>query len=243
VSLTPNQIIRWILKPLIFLLCLLPFAWLVWALGGMFGYWTPPALSPNPLSDITNETGVWAIRFICITLALTPLRRLGVNSAVRFRRMVGLFACFYGTLHFFIYAIADRLLGLIDFPEGVVSMDTATRLSKAVLEDVYKRPFITVGFTALVLMLPLAITSTAGWIRRLGGKRWNALHRLVYATGVLAVVHYWWLVKADVSRPRNYGLIVGGLLLFRIVWARMHAKKAVPVVKRTGIGEQTISNS
>ena len=90
--LTSNQTIRWIAKPVVFLVCLLPFAWLIWALGGMFGYWTPPALSPNPLSDITNETGVWAIRFICLTLAMTPLRRLGVSFAVRFRRMVGLFA-------------------------------------------------------------------------------------------------------------------------------------------------------
>ncbi len=227
---TSNQTIRWILKPGVFLASLGPAAWLVWALGGMFGYWNPPgSLSPNPLSDITNETGVWTLRFLCITLALTPLRRItGWNGAIRFRRMTGLFAFFYGSLHFLIYSIADRLLGLIDFPEGVVSRDTATRLAAAIWEDVYKRPFITVGFTALVLMLPLAVTSTAGMIRRLGGKRWQALHRLVYVSGTLGVLHYWWLVKADVTRPRNYAVIVGLLLLFRFVWARVHARKPVP---------------
>jgi sulfoxide reductase heme-binding subunit YedZ len=228
--LTANQTVRWVLKPAVFVASLVPAAWLVWALGGMFGYWEPPSdLSPNPLSDITNHTGVWTIRFVCITLAITPLRRItGWNWAIKFRRMVGLFAFFYGSLHFLIYAIADRLLSLIDFPRGIFSSDTAMRWSAAVVEDVYKRPFITVGFTGLVLMLPLALTSTTGWIRRLGGKRWQALHRLVYLTGIAAVLHYWWLVKADVSRPRNYAIIVAALLLFRVVWARRHAKKPAP---------------
>ncbi len=227
---TSNQTIRWILKPGVFLASLGPAAWLVWALGGMFGYWEPPgSLSPNPLSDITNETGVWTLRFLCITLALTPLRRIiGWNGAIRFRRMTGLFAFFYGSLHFLIYSIADRLLGLVDFPDGVVSRDTATRLAAAIWVDVYKRPFITVGFTALVLMLPLAATSTAGMIRRLGGRRWQALHRLVYVSGTLGVLHYWWLVKADITRPRNYAVIVSLLLLFRFVWSRVHARKPVP---------------
>jgi sulfoxide reductase heme-binding subunit YedZ len=225
-------VLRWVLKPAAFLAALIPAAWLVWALGGIFGYWTPPSdLSPNPLSDITHQTGVWALRFLCITLLITPLRRLtGWNGAIRFRRMTGLFAFFYATLHFLIYAIADRLLSLIDFPQGIVSRDTAMRWAAAVGEDIYKRPYITVGFIALVLMVPLAITSTAGMIRRLGGKQWRMLHRLVYVSAVGGVVHYWWLVKADVSRPRNYALIVGVLLLFRVVWAAMHRKR--PAAKR-----------
>jgi sulfoxide reductase heme-binding subunit YedZ len=239
--LSSNQVIRWVLKPAVFLASLGPAAWLVWALGGMFGYWPPPAgLSPNPLQDVTYETGLWALRFLCITLTLTPLRRLtGWNAVIRFRRMTGLFAFFYGSLHFLIYAIADRLLSLIDFPEGIVSWDTANRLAAAVGEDIYKRPFITVGFTALMLMLPLALTSTAASIRRLGGKRWQALHRLVYVSAIAGVVHYWWLVKADISRPRNYALIVGVLLLFRVVWARRRARKPAPVRAQTVPGSSS----
>jgi sulfoxide reductase heme-binding subunit YedZ len=173
-------------------------------------------LSANPLSDITNETGVWTLRFVCITLAITPLRRVtGWNGAIRFRRMAGLFAFFYGTLHFLTYVIVDRFAGL-DFPDGMVALSTVRNLGHSVLEDIYKRPFITVGFTAWMTMLPLALTSTAGMIRRLGGRRWNLLHRLVYATGLLGVLHYWWLVKADVSRPLTYGAVVALLLGFRV---------------------------
>jgi methionine sulfoxide reductase heme-binding subunit len=183
-------------------------------------------LSANPLSDLTNETGVWTIRFICITLALTPLRRLtGWNAVIRFRRMAGLFAFFYGTLHFLTYVIADRFASL-DFPDGIVAWTTVRNLAKSVGEDIYKRPYITVGFTALMTMVPLAATSTAGMIRRLGGRRWNLLHRLVYVTGVLAVIHYWWLVKSDISRPMAYGVVVGLLLGFRIYWAWWHTKPA-----------------
>ncbi len=197
-----------------------PAAWLVWAI-------VTGNLSPNPLSDITNETGVWTLRFVCITLALTPLRRItGWHWAIRFRRMTGLFAFFYGTLHFLTYVIADRFAGL-DFPDGIVAWSTAWNLVHSVGEDIYKRPFITVGFTAWMTMVPLALTSTAGMIRRLGGRRWNLLHRLVYATAVVGVVHYWWLVKADISRPRNYAIVVGLLLGFRILWAKRRAA-AVP---------------
>ena len=201
------------LKPLVFALALGPFAWLVWAAF-------TSNLSPNPLSDLTNETGVWTLRFICITLALTPLRRLtGWNGAVRFRRMSGLFAFFYGTLHFLTYVIADRFAGL-DFPDGIVAWSTVRNLVKSVGEDIYKRPFITVGFTAWSTMVPLAFTSTAASIRRLGGRRWNLLHRLVYATAVLGVVHYLWLVKSDLRRPIIYGIVVAILLGFRLVWTR-----------------------
>jgi methionine sulfoxide reductase heme-binding subunit len=216
-----------ILKVLVFLAALFPAAWLVWA--ALTGN-----LSANPLSDLTNETGVWALRFVCITLAITPVRRLtGWNAAIRFRRMTGLFAFFYGTLHFLTYVIADRFAGL-DFPNGVVSFGwwTARHLAASVWDDIYKRPFITVGFTALMTMVPLAATSTAGMIRRLGGRRWNRLHRLVYATGVLAVVHYYWLVKADVQRPIVYGAVVGTLLAMRLVWANQRAAARAPAPRR-----------
>jgi sulfoxide reductase heme-binding subunit YedZ len=205
-----------VLKPLVFAASLGPVAWLIWA--GLTGN-----LSANPLSDLTNETGVWTLRFVCITLALTPLRRItGWNVPIRFRRMAGLFAFFYGTLHFLTYVIADRFAGL-DFPNGIVAWTTVRNLVKSVGEDIYKRPFITVGFTTWLTMAPLALTSTAGMIRRLGGKRWNQLHRLVYATGVLGVLHYWWLVKADVSRPYTYGAVVAILLGFRVWWTKLRS--------------------
>jgi len=206
------------LKVAVFLAALGPLAWLVWA--ALTGN-----LSANPLSDITNETGIWALRFVCITLAITPARRLtGWHALIRFRRMAGLYAFFYGTLHFLTYVIVDRFAGL-DFPDGIVAWSTAVNLAKSVGADIYKRPFITVGFTAWLTMLPLAITSTAGWIRRLGGRTWNRLHRLVYATGVIAVLHYWWLVKADVRRPLIYGAIVLALLGSRALWRRRAAAR------------------
>jgi sulfoxide reductase heme-binding subunit YedZ len=224
---TSNQTIRWILKPAAFAASLIPAGWLVWA--GLTGN-----LSVNPLEDITHETGLWALRFLCITLAITPFRWLtGWNAAIRFRRMAGLFAFFYGSLHFLIYAIADRFAAL-DFPDGIVAWSTVMNLTASVAEDVYKRPFITVGFAALVCMVPLAATSTARMIRRLGGKRWAALHRLVYAAAILGVLHYWWLVKADVTDPRLYAVIVGALLAFR-VWralAAMPASGRVEVLSR-----------
>jgi len=209
-----DRTIRFVLKPAVFVAALGPFAWLVWA--ALTGN-----LSANPLSDLTNETGVWTLRFVCITLAITPLRRLtGWNGAIRFRRMTGLFAFFYGTLHFLTYVIADRFAGL-DFPDGIVALSTVRNLVKSVGEDIYKRPFITIGFMTWSSMVPLALTSTAGWIRRLGGRRWNLLHRLIYLTGVAGVVHYYWLVKADVRRPIIYGIVVGLLLAFRIYWSQM----------------------
>jgi sulfoxide reductase heme-binding subunit YedZ len=197
----------------VFLASLGPFVWLVWA--ALTGN-----LSANPLSDLTNETGVWTLRFVCITLAITPFRKLtGLNAAIRFRRMAGLFAFFYGSLHFLTYVVADRFAAL-DFTNGMFTLQTVRNLVASVGEDIYKRPFITVGFTAFSLMVPLALTSTAGMIRRLGGRRWNRLHRLVYGTAMLGVLHYWWLVKADVRRPITYGVVVGVLLAVRLYWAR-----------------------
>jgi methionine sulfoxide reductase heme-binding subunit len=220
-SLSP-AVLKWVLKPAVFTAGLLPAAWIVWA--GLTGN-----LSANPLSDTTNETGLWTLRCLCLTIAITPLRRLtGWNALIKFRRMVGLYAFFYGSLHFLIYAIADRFAGL-DFPDGIVAWSTVTNLIKSVGEDVYKRPFITIGFTALSLMAPLAVTSTAGMIRRLGGKRWQRLHRLVYVSAIGGVVHYWWLVKADVSSPIRYGILVTVLLLVRVAWTRLRARTVAPV--------------
>jgi len=221
-----DRALRFGLKPVVFVASLGPFFYLVWA-----AY--TGNLSANPLADLTNETGVWTLRFICITLAITPLRKLtGWNPFIRFRRMAGLFAFFYGTLHLTTYAIVDRFAGLDQaagwvealsgghVPGGALVVSTVRGLAKSIGEDIYKRPFITIGFATWLSMLPLAITSTAGWIRRLGGKRWNRLHRLVYLTGILGPLHYWWLVKADVSRPLAYAAVVGALLGVRLFWNR-----------------------
>ncbi len=216
-----DRAVRFGLKPVVFLASLGPVVYLVWAA-------LTAHLSANPLADLTNETGVWTLRFLCITLAITPLRKLtGWNTVVRFRRMAGLYAFFYGTLHLLTYVIADRFAGL-DFPDGMLALSTVRNLGKSVVQDIYKRPFITVGFSAWVSMLPLAITSTAGWIRRLGGKRWNRLHRLVYLTGILGPLHYWWLVKADVSRPLTYAFVVTLLLGARVFLNRARQHAAVP---------------
>jgi sulfoxide reductase heme-binding subunit YedZ len=214
-----DRVTRFVLKPAVFLASLGPFGYLIWA--ALTGN-----LSANPLSDLTNETGVWTLRFLCITLAITPLRKLtGWNVFIKFRRMAGLYAFFYGTMHLLTYVIADRFAGL-DFPDGMLALSTARNLAKSVGADIYKRPFITLGFAAWLSMLPLAITSTAGWIRRLGGKRWNRLHRLVYLTGILGPLHYFWLVKADIGRPVSYAAVATGLLGARILLNRQ--KKPAP---------------
>jgi sulfoxide reductase heme-binding subunit YedZ len=185
-----------VLKPIVFVAALGPAAYLAY---GVFA----DALGANPIDAITDETGTWTLRFLVLTLLVTPLRRMtGWNALVRYRRMLGLFAFFYGTLHFLTYIWLDQF-----FDVGEIAKDIA------------KRPFITVGFTAFVLMVPLALTSTAGWIRRLGGRKWNLLHRLVYVSAVAGVVHYLWLVKADISRPVRYGVIVAILLAARAWWA------------------------
>jgi methionine sulfoxide reductase heme-binding subunit len=209
-----DRAIRFALKPLVFAAALVPAGLLLWDVY-------TGNLSANPLSDITNETGVWTLRFLCITLAITPLRRLsGWNFVIRFRRMTGLFAFFYGTVHLMIYIGLDRYPG-VDLSAGIVAAATLRNVAASIGQDIYKRPFITVGFSAWLSMLPLALTSTAGSIRRLGGKRWNALHRLVYLSASLGVLHYWWLVKADVRRPIIYGVVVALLLGFRVYWSRI----------------------
>jgi methionine sulfoxide reductase heme-binding subunit len=185
---------KWWSKTCMFFLCLLPFVFLLAkaALGD---------LSPNPVSDITQETGVWTLRFLLATLCVTPFRKLiHWKELITFRRMLGLFAFFYGSLHLMTY----------------VSLDQSFSVS-AIIEDVAKRPFITAGTTGFVLMIPLAITSTRKWIARLGGKRWQALHRLVYVSSLAGVVHYLWLVKADIARPVRYSVLLAVLLSYRLL--------------------------
>jgi sulfoxide reductase heme-binding subunit YedZ len=192
----------------VFLAALGPAAWLTWA--GLTGH-----LSANPLADITNETGVWTLRFLCLTLGVSPIRRLtGWQGIGPLRRMMGLFAFFYGTLHVLTYVVLDRFAAL-DFPHGILAWTTVGDLLTSIGHDVYKRPFIAVGFATFVSMMPLAATSASGMIGRLGGPRWQRLHRLVYFSAIAGVVHYWWLVKADLRRPQAYALIVGGLLALR----------------------------
>jgi methionine sulfoxide reductase heme-binding subunit len=183
-------------KPVVFLACLIPLALLGWkAYSG--------GLGANPIEVITHATGDWTLRFLLITLAITPIRKLtGRLWLIRYRRMFGLFAFFYATLHFLTYIWLDKFF---DWHE--------------MLHDIAKRRFITVGFAGFVLLIPLALTSTTGWIRRLGGKRWQALHRLIYLSAIAGVIHYWWLVKADVRLPLEYGVILAVLLGYRIaVW-------------------------
>lgn len=181
------------LKVIVFLLCLGP----LFALA--YYRWTDD-LTANPIEYITRFTGTWTLRLIAVTLAITPLRKLlRLPDLIRFRRMIGLFAFFYGVLHLITYVWLDKFF---EWPEMV--------------KDVVKRPFITAGFTSFVLMLPLVLTSTRGWIRRIGGRRWQLLHRLVYVSAVTGVIHYFWLVKADIRPPLFYAAIVGVLLLYRI---------------------------
>ena len=184
-------------KPFVFLACLLPLARLGWkAYMGLLG--------ANPIEVITHSTGDWTLIFLLITLAVTPLRKLsGQPWLIRYRRMFGLFAFFYVTLHFLTYIWLDKFFNVHDM-----------------LADIAKRKFITVGFTGFVLLIPLALTSTSGWIRRLGGKRWQALHRLIYAAAICGVIHYLWLVKADIRKPLQYGTVLAVLLGYRVVsWA------------------------
>jgi len=180
-------------KVAIFIFCLIPFGDLVWRI-------IKSDLGANPVEYLQHATGDWTIRFLVFTLSITPFRKLlRLPDLIRFRRMLGLFAFFYVSLHFLTYLGPDQSFDL-----------------SAMWKDVAKRPFITVGFAAFVLLIPLAITSTTGWIRRLGGKRWQLLHRSIYVAAVCGVIHYYWLVKSDVRKPVFYGALVGILLLWRL---------------------------
>jgi len=198
-------------KAVVFVLGLGPLAAIVWP------FWRGYIL-PNPLEFIQRATGDWTLRFLLITLSITPVRKLlHLPELIRIRRVLGLFAFFYACLHFTTYLWFDKLLD-----------------AHEIWKDVYKRPFITVGFTAFVLLIPLAITSTAGWIRRLGGRRWQMLHRAIYVSAVCGVIHYYWLVKSAVIRPLTYAGLVVLLLGWRAVdflVRRRHASRAKPAVQ------------
>lgn len=190
------------IKLVVFLLCLVPAAQLAFD-------WQREALGANPIETITRASGEWTLRFLLITLCVTPLRRLtGLHWLLRLRRMLGLFAFAYGAAHFTTYIWLDQFF---DWP--------------AIAADIVKRPFITVGFSAFVLLVPLAATSSAFAIRRLGGRRWQALHRSVYAIAILGVVHFWWLVKADVLEPLVYALILSALLGARAWWREAERRR------------------
>ncbi len=196
-------------KVLLFLACLAPGLILTWK-----GFHQD--LGANPIEFITHATGDWTLRLLVATLAISPLRRLlNWPELVRFRRMLGLFAFFYGCLHFLTYLWLDKFFDMSE-----------------ITKDIWKRPFITAGFLAFAAMAPLAVTSTADWIRRLGGRRWQMLHCLVYVSAVAGVVHYYWLVKSDVRRPVLYGSIFALLLAYRLVMRQ--GKRAAGVTRGAG---------
>jgi sulfoxide reductase heme-binding subunit YedZ len=197
--LSPKQAL--ILKVVLFILSLGPFVRLV------VGAFTNN-LGTNPVELLTRSTGTWTLVFLCITLGITPVRKLtGWNWLSQYRRMFGLFAFFYVCLHFTTYIWFDQYFDV-----------------QSIIKDVIKRPFITVGFLAFVLLIPLAVTSNNYLTRKLGAKRWQALHRLVYPICILGVVHYWWLVKRDLTQPIIYAVIVAAFLIARLIWRNRRPK-------------------
>jgi sulfoxide reductase heme-binding subunit YedZ len=199
-----------IVKTVVWAACLLPLLRLAWK--GFRG-----GLGANPIEFITLSTGTWTLVLLLATLAVTPLRRLtGQSWLIRLRRLVGLFAFFYGVLHFITYIWLDKFFDVPDM-----------------MKDVVKRPFITAGFLAFLLLIPLAVTSTAGAIRRMGGRRWQLLHRLIYISGVSAVIHFWWKVKADVREPAIYAIVLALLLCIRLAfWIRARLLQSVTTLRR-----------
>ncbi len=195
-------------KPVVWILCLAPLGLLVYD-----GF--TDNLTANPIEKVTNTTGIWTLRLVVATLAVTPLRwATHLNQLVNYRRVLGLFAFFYGSLHFTVYVITTFFIG------GFSEFDAS-----GLGADLLERPYITAGFTAFVLMIPLALTSTTGWIRRMGGRKWNLLHRLIYITALAAVLHYFWKVKLDATYPIYYGIGVAILLGIRL-WRNYGRKPA-----------------
>jgi len=190
-------------KPLVLAVCLLPLCLLVWDAAH-------DSLGADPVAQLEHRTGIWALRLLLATLAITPLRRItGWHGAIRYRRMLGLFVFFYASVHLTIYTVVD--LG------GFWSQ---------LLEEIAKRPYITVGFSAWLLLIPLALTSTKGMMRRLG-RRWQKLHRLVYAIALLALLHFLWLVKADHREPLAYFAIFAVLMAWRVPWSRLRMPRQI----------------
>ncbi|HXV08332.1 MAG TPA: protein-methionine-sulfoxide reductase heme-binding subunit MsrQ [Burkholderiales bacterium] len=209
---SPSQTqIGWI-KATVFAACLIPLALLTWR--GVSG-----GLGANPIEYITHSTGWWTLTFLLITLLVTPLRRLtGLNWLLRLRRMLGLFAFFHVCLHFTTYIWLDQFFDWM-----------------SIVKDIAKRPFITVGFSAFLLLIPLAATSTNGMVKRLGAQRWQLLHRLVYAIAILGVVHYWWLVKKDITEPVIFAVLLAILLGARLVWRARKPSSVAPVARAQGV--------
>jgi sulfoxide reductase heme-binding subunit YedZ len=201
------------IKAAAFVACLIPLALLAWR-GVHHG------LGANPIEYITRSTGWWTLSFLLLTLLVTPLRRwTGWSWLLRLRRMLGLYAFFYACLHFTTYVWLDQFFDL-----------------RSIVKDVIKRPFITIGFTAFVLLIPLALTSTNAMVRRLGGKRWQALHRLVYVIAICGAIHFWWLVKRDITEPLIFATLLAMLLGARLAFVarrRQPAPAAVPVRSQT----------
>ncbi len=194
-----------IAKTILFLVCLLP------VVGLVVGLFTQ-SLGANPVETITHETGEWSLRLLLATLLITPLRQLtGKHQLIRFRRMLGVYAYFYVMLHFTTFWLLDH------------SLDVS-----AMLEDIIKKNYILVGFLALLMLTPLAITSTNSMIKRLGGSRWRKLHWLVYPAAILGVVHFWWLVKSDITEPLIYATVLALLLGYR-VFKKIKSGRAVRV--------------
>ncbi len=208
---TTTERVRYIGKPLVFVLCLVPTILIVTDLFELTG-----RLGANPVEEILDRFGNWGLRFMMISLAVTPLRRVtGWNWLSRFRRMLGLFAFFYVAMHFLTWLVLDQGL----YMAGII-------------EDIAERPFITIGMLALVLLLAMAVTSTNGMRRRLG-KRWGQLHTSAYVVGVLGVWHYWWQVKADILEPLIYALILTALLGYRL-WHRYGRSATIVGSSRVG---------
>jgi methionine sulfoxide reductase heme-binding subunit len=198
---TRAQVITRVVKPALYVAALLPLAWLLYALfnGLVMG---------DQVKFMQHVTGDTILTCLMITLAITPLRRLtGWNEIIRVRRLIGLTAFWYACLHLTTYVVFDQDFSLME-----------------ITKDIAKHPWVLVGFTGFLCLVPLAITSTNGWIRRLGGKNWNRLHRLVYVAAIAGVLHYLWLVKKDISAPLAYGAVLAVLLLYRVWWAAERAR-------------------
>jgi sulfoxide reductase heme-binding subunit YedZ len=205
-------------KVLVFLICLVP-------LGVLIREAFTGGLGSNPTQFLEHATGDWTLRFVAITLAVTPLRKiLRQPQLIRFRRMLGLFAFFYGCCHFSVYLTFDQVFDL-----------------HGIWADVLKRRYITVGFTGFVLMIPLALTSTAGWIRTMGGRRWAMLHRAIYLTAIAGVIHFLWLVKSDIHLPLEYAAVMAILLGWRVYDHYSKAPRRVPASIPARKGQTTVA--
>ena len=205
-------------KVLVFLICLVP-------LGVLIREAFTGGLGSNPTQFLEHATGDWTLRFVAITLAVTPLRKiLRQPQLIRFRRMLGLFAFFYGCCHFSVYLTFDQVFDL-----------------HGIWADVLKRRYITVGFTGFVLMIPLALTSTAGWIRKMGGRRWAMLHRAIYLTAIAGVIHFLWLVKSDIHLPLEYAAVMAILLGWRVYDHYSKAPRRVPASIPARKGQTTVA--